>query len=228
MDYLIISAYDGTYSFSVCHNGIVYETGYNDYEPLLDHIRELFKNSNYFKEDILKEYGNDYDLIIFCNKGSIEIIKDNKDYVPINPQLMLARSEGKRLMQLNEMIHSNVDKPVLWIGKYVNENKYIVPEKMFERMQYKENNNSIYRKLRDYIKEEDRTIWNIFGTLESTHCEFHFDQDEEWKTYTPCGIYAGKYDFLLDYYVKGIIPKYKIVKDEIIPYLSITLSKDLD
>ena len=81
----------------------------------------------------------------------------------------------------------------------------------------------IYKKLREYIEDNGTGRTIIFGDLISTDCEFWYDG----KTYAPTGAYRGEYDFLLDYYVMGISPQYKIVDDKIIPYLHITLSKEL-
>jgi len=85
---------------------------------------------------------------------------------------------------------------------------------------------TIYRKLKDYIYTEHNIITTtklIFGDLMSTNCEFWYDG----KTYKPCGYYDGSYDFLLEYYVKGISPMYRIENNKIIPYLHITLSKEV-
>lgn len=81
---------------------------------------------------------------------------------------------------------------------------------------------SIFRKLKDYdnLGKNNITIFNLMDR----DCEFWYDG----KTYKPCGVYSGEYDFLLEYYVKGIIPKYKIENDKIIPYLRVTLSKESD
>ena len=77
-----------------------------------------------------------------------------------------------------------------------------------------------FRKLKEYdnIGKDNITIFNLMDT----ECEFWYDG----KTYKPCGWYDGSYDFLLDYYVKGIKASYRIVDNKIIPYLFITLSKE--
>ena len=84
----------------------------------------------------------------------------------------------------------------------------------------------IYRKLKDYIHTEHDIVTTtsiIFGDLMSRDCEYYYDG----KTYRPSGVYGGEYDFLLEYYVAGIRPAYKIEKDKIIPYLRITLRKEV-
>lgn len=84
----------------------------------------------------------------------------------------------------------------------------------------------IYRKLKDYIHTEHDDITTtkvIFGDLTSTDCEFYYDG----KTYRPSGIYYGAMDFLLEYYVVGIRPTYRIENDRIDVYLRITLRKEV-
>lgn len=77
-----------------------------------------------------------------------------------------------------------------------------------------------FRKLKEYdnIGKNNITIFNLMDT----ECEFWYDG----KTYRPCGWYDGSYDFLLEYYVRGIKSSYRVVDDKIIPYLFITLSKE--
>lgn len=82
---------------------------------------------------------------------------------------------------------------------------------------------TIYRKLRDYISEEGSVTTYIFATLTDVDNEFYYDG----KIYRPKGRYRKEYDFLLDYYVCGIAPKYEIVCDKIIPYLTITLCREV-
>ena len=86
----------------------------------------------------------------------------------------------------------------------------------------------IYRKLKDYIHTEyDNNITTtklMFGDLMSTDCEFYYDG----KTYQPSGIYDDTMDFLLDYYVVGIRPAYRIKYDKINAYLRITLRKEVE
>ena len=78
----------------------------------------------------------------------------------------------------------------------------------------------IYRKLRDYIKVEDHVISVIFGDLLSMDCEYHYKD----LIYTPTGIDNGDHDYLLDKYVHGVRPAYKIINNKITPYLKIWLS----
>lgn len=87
-----------------------------------------------------------------------------------------------------------------------------------------------FHQLKEYINVGKDGL-NIFGNLTDRECEFSFQNPKitdrvEFKTYRPSGCYAGEYDFLLDYYVHGILPKYRIENDRIIPYLHITLSKE--
>ena len=92
---------------------------------------------------------------------------------------------------------------------------------------------SIYRKLKDYIqhKEGDENHCSsttlIFGDLMSRECCFDYEDDNgEWREWFGVGIYGHEMDYLLNYYVVGIHPKYKIEKDKIIPFLHITLYKE--
>lgn len=82
----------------------------------------------------------------------------------------------------------------------------------------------IYRKLKDYICEEGITTTTIFGSLDSNDCKYYFDD----KVYSPKKCYGGDYDFLLEYYVMGISPKYEIVDNRIVPYLLVTLQKEVE
>lgn len=84
-----------------------------------------------------------------------------------------------------------------------------------------------FRKLKEYsnLGKYNVTIFNLMDTT----CEFWYDD----KTYRPGGSYwykdgIGEYDFLLEYYVVGIIPKYRIENDKIIPYIHITLKKEVE
>lgn len=78
-----------------------------------------------------------------------------------------------------------------------------------------------FRKLKEYsnLGKDNVTILSLMDTA----CVFWYDG----RIYKPNGVYHGEYDFLLEYYVKGINPQYTIDgHDRIIPYLYITLSKD--
>ena len=77
-----------------------------------------------------------------------------------------------------------------------------------------------FRKLKEYndLGKHGVTILDLMDR----DCEFWYDG----KTYRPSGTYGGSHDFLLEYYVKGIKPMYRIEDDKIIPYLHITLSKE--
>lgn len=84
----------------------------------------------------------------------------------------------------------------------------------------------IYRRLRDYIHRDDRVMSVIFGDLESRDCSFAYQgANGAWETWSCSGVYSHEKDFLLDYFVAGIAPKYRIERDKIIPYLQITLRK---
>ena len=74
------------------------------------------------------------------------------------------------------------------------------------------------------LKEYDNLGINKVSilTLMNTDCEFWYDN----KIYKPSGIYRGEYDFLLEYYVKGINPMYRIENNKIIAYLYVILSKE--
>ena len=86
---------------------------------------------------------------------------------------------------------------------------------------------SIYRKLKDYIQKTGNSTTLIFGDLMSRDCCYCFeDEKDEWHEWFGCGVYGGNMDFLLNYYVVGIHPKYKIEKDRIVPYLHISLKKE--
>ena len=86
---------------------------------------------------------------------------------------------------------------------------------------------SIYRKLKDYINEEDGCITHIFGDLMSRECRFDYPDDKgEWHEWFGAGVYGHEMDFLLDYYVVGVNPKYKIERDKIVPFLQVVLCKD--
>ena len=82
---------------------------------------------------------------------------------------------------------------------------------------------SIFRKLKDYIQVEDTGCTMIFGNLRSTDCAYAYDG----KVYMPNGIYDNSKEFLLDYYVVGIFPKYKVEDNQIKPFLYVVLRKDI-
>lgn len=92
---------------------------------------------------------------------------------------------------------------------------------------------NIYRKLKDYIDVDESdgvtTITTIFGNLMSSECVYCFKNEEtdQYTEYQYEGRSYGEMDFLLNYYVKGIHPFYKIKNDRIIPILRITLSKEI-
>lgn len=79
-----------------------------------------------------------------------------------------------------------------------------------------------FRKLKEYsnLGKDSVTILNLMDRT----CEFWFDG----KIYKPSGYYNGSYDFLLEYYVVGIVPMYRIEDNTIIPYMHITLRKEIE
>ena len=84
----------------------------------------------------------------------------------------------------------------------------------------------MFRKLKDYqIDLDDRTRLEIIPFRE---CEFKYQTEDGYKSCVITGFNYGQFDFLLEYYVKGILPAYKIVKDKIIPYLIVTLDKEIN
>ena len=86
---------------------------------------------------------------------------------------------------------------------------------------------NIYRKLKDYIYIGDSVITTIFGDLTSTDVEYHYqDEKGEWCCFVYSGAYHHDHDFLLEYYVGGITPEYRIENNKIVPYLSVTLDKE--
>lgn len=86
---------------------------------------------------------------------------------------------------------------------------------------------SIYRKLKDYIAKTESGSTLIFGDLMSRDCCYCYeDKNGEWQDWFGVGFYGHEMDYLLNYYVVGIHPKYKIEKDKIIPYLHIILYKE--
>ena len=86
---------------------------------------------------------------------------------------------------------------------------------------------SIYRKLKDYIQQNENGTTSIFGTLyDSRNIYYYQDNEENWLEYNCCGSYSkGEMEHLLNYYVVGIHPLYEIVKDKIIVKLGITLKE---
>ena len=87
---------------------------------------------------------------------------------------------------------------------------------------------SIFRKLRDYIKTENKygitTTTSIFGTLTDNDCVFSYDNTK--YQFNGC-VDSKEYEFLLDYYVVGIFSNYEIKDNKIKPYLLVCLRKDI-
>lgn len=81
---------------------------------------------------------------------------------------------------------------------------------------------SLFRRLKTYDNLGKNNVTIL--SLTDINCEFWYDG----KKYKPSGYYDGSYDFLLEYYVKGIRPMYRIEDNKIIPYLRIILSKESD
>ena len=91
----------------------------------------------------------------------------------------------------------------------------------------------INRKLKDYIYHQEGDSEHcscthlLFGDLMSRDCCYNYqDSNGEWHDWFGAGIYGGEMDFLLDYYVVGIHPSYKIENNRIVPYLNICLRKE--
>lgn len=85
----------------------------------------------------------------------------------------------------------------------------------------------IYRKLKDYIDKTENGSTSIFGDLMSTDCCYSYkDEKGTWRDLFGTGYYDSDMDFLLNYYVVGMFPKYKIEQDKIIPYLKVILYKE--
>ena len=80
----------------------------------------------------------------------------------------------------------------------------------------------IYRKLKDFIEKDGISTASIFGTLNSRDCIFCYRKNGVLNSYQCNGFYDGKYDFLLEYYVKGITPIYTTECDKITPSIKIT------
>ena len=90
----------------------------------------------------------------------------------------------------------------------------------------------IYRKLKDYICEEHgvcTVIWSIFGSLYDSSVHYEFTNKEgETHTYAPSRMMDDSRNFLLEYYVMSISPRYEIINDRIIPYLRVYLKEELE
>ena len=84
-----------------------------------------------------------------------------------------------------------------------------------------------YRKLKDYICHYKGAEYVVFGDLMLRDCCYSW-QDEngsvhEWAGCVTCGC---DMDFLLDYYVVDISPKFTIEENLVITYLHVTLRKE--
>lgn len=77
-----------------------------------------------------------------------------------------------------------------------------------------------FRKLKEYDHLGENNVSIL--SLETLHCIFWYDGN----TYQYSGVYDGEYDFLLEYYVEGIKPIFRIENSKIVPYLFVTLSKE--
>jgi hypothetical protein len=98
-----------------------------------------------------------------------------------------------------------------------------------KKLEEKKPKKNIYRKLKDYICKDDNVITSVFGNLDDPTCLFTY-LDEKGNVIEYSRVYqnSSKYQFLLDYYVAGIWPKYKIIDDKIKPYLKIYLKKRIE
>ena len=73
MKYLIISIYDGAYGFSVCENGKIYKR--DEIENDEKHkFYELFKAIHCYRDYEHLINKKDYDKIIICEDGGIEVL----------------------------------------------------------------------------------------------------------------------------------------------------------
>lgn len=81
MKSLIVSNYDGGYRFSVYDDGYVY--GRLDIDGNENHkfyrLWKIAREDGDMETFVKKTYGNDYDLIVVCEDGDIEIVKGAKD-----------------------------------------------------------------------------------------------------------------------------------------------------
>ena len=79
MKYVIVSIYDGGYGWSICDNG--YQTIKN-YGTKAEESPEIYKewlsNKKFGTGAWLKQKFFDYDLIIVCEDGDVEIVKDDR------------------------------------------------------------------------------------------------------------------------------------------------------
>ena len=75
MKYLIVSIYDSAWEFSVCDSGVVH----SKYDEFTEPIRKLYwdEGNASFEHNLLDKYGDKYDLIIVCEDGMIQVLKNN-------------------------------------------------------------------------------------------------------------------------------------------------------
>lgn len=74
MKYIILSIYDSWYEYSCNINGTFYDEETNICRQLYNTEWGMHPKYNSVNEYLLKEY-NDYDLIVVCEDGNIEILK---------------------------------------------------------------------------------------------------------------------------------------------------------
>ena len=73
MKYVIVSIYDSGYGFMLCDNG---ECRYRELENEEDYTEEYYAYLNgHFREWLLNRF-KDYDLIVVCEDGNVEVLKD--------------------------------------------------------------------------------------------------------------------------------------------------------
>ena len=73
MKTLIVSVYDDPYNFSVYDNGIFY--GKRDLRKESNKFFGMFDSSTYPEMYILDHFMDEYDLIVVCEDGDINVMK---------------------------------------------------------------------------------------------------------------------------------------------------------
>lgn len=79
MKYLIVNVYDSCYGFSICHNGVVEPMDKWNTERNSELVADMYRimNGGGYTSGLLEKYGNDYDLIILCEDGGTEVLKND-------------------------------------------------------------------------------------------------------------------------------------------------------
>lgn len=80
MNFVIISIYDNCYKYSININGELFDSDTNICKKIYKSFKESwFTEYKYFYNYLLKEF-QDYDLIVVCEDGCIDILKGVKEY----------------------------------------------------------------------------------------------------------------------------------------------------